>query len=69
MAAVRYQLVRLSRRRRTAPNLSPLWALVTSQISAKRSTRQYRRWMAQRPDRREAVLLPNAGGVLRCLSG
>lgn len=48
MAAVRYQLVRLSRRRRTAPNVSPLWALVTSQISAKRSTRQYRRWMALR---------------------
>lgn len=48
MAAVRYQLVRLSRRRRTAPNVSPLWALVTSQISAKRSTRQYRRWMELR---------------------
>jgi 2,4-dienoyl-CoA reductase-like NADH-dependent reductase (Old Yellow Enzyme family) len=48
MAAVRYQLVRLSRRRRTAPNVSPLWALVTSQISVKRSTRQYRRWIAER---------------------
>lgn len=48
MAAVRYQLVRLSRRRRTAPNVSPLWALVTSQISAKCDTRQYRRWMAER---------------------
>lgn len=48
MAAVRYQLVRLSRRRRTAPNVSPLWALVTSQISAKRSACQYRRWMAER---------------------
>ena len=48
MAAVRYQLVRLSRRRRTVPNVSPLWALVTSQLSAKCDTRQYRRWMAER---------------------
>ncbi|CAK7255170.1 MULTISPECIES: NADH:flavin oxidoreductase/NADH oxidase family protein [unclassified Shinella] len=48
MAAVRYQLVRLSRRRRTAPNVSPVWALLTAQISAKRSARQYRRWMAAR---------------------
>ncbi|MFT3810515.1 MAG: NADH:flavin oxidoreductase/NADH oxidase family protein [Micropepsaceae bacterium] len=48
MAAVRYQLVRLGRRRRTAPNVSPLWALVTSQISAKRGARRYRRWMAAR---------------------
>lgn len=48
MAAVRYQLVRLSRRRRPAPNVSPVWALLTAQISAKRSARQYRRWMAAR---------------------
>lgn len=48
MAAVRYQLVRLSRRRRTAPNVSPVWALLTSQICAKRSTRRYRHWMAER---------------------
>lgn len=48
MAAVRYQLVRLGRRRRTAPNVSPLWALLTSQLSAKFSARQYRRWMAER---------------------
>lgn len=48
MAAVRYQLVRLSRRRRTAPNVSPVWALLTAQVSAKRSARQYRRWMAGR---------------------
>ena len=48
MAAVRYQLVRLSRRRRTAPNVSPVWALLTAQISAKRSARQYWRWMAAR---------------------
>ncbi|WP_432347176.1 NADH:flavin oxidoreductase/NADH oxidase family protein [Shinella yambaruensis] len=48
MAAVRYQLVRLSRRRRTAPNVSPVWALLTAQVSAKRSARQYRRWMTAR---------------------
>ncbi|GHE71586.1 FMN oxidoreductase [Camelimonas fluminis] len=48
MAAVRYQLVRLSRRQRTAPNVSPIWALLTSQISARRNARQYRRWMAER---------------------
>ena len=48
IAAVRYQLVCLSRRRRTAPNVSPLWAIVSSQISEKRSARRYRRWMAER---------------------
>ena len=48
MAAVRYQLVRLSHRRRTAPGISPIWALITSQISARRSAGQYRRWMALR---------------------
>ncbi len=50
MAAVRYQLVRLSRRRRTAPNISPVWALLTSQISAKRSAREYRNWMTARKE-------------------
>lgn len=48
MAAVRYQLVRLGDRRRTAPKVSPIWALITAQVAAKRHTRQYRRWMAQR---------------------
>ncbi|PVM88570.1 NADH:flavin oxidoreductase/NADH oxidase family protein [Caulobacter endophyticus] len=49
MAAVRYQLVRLSQRRRTAPHISPVWALITAQLQARSSARQYRRWMAQRP--------------------
>lgn len=49
MAAVRYQLVRLSRRRPTAPDISPVWALITAQIQARRSARQYRHWMARRP--------------------
>jgi 2,4-dienoyl-CoA reductase-like NADH-dependent reductase (Old Yellow Enzyme family) len=48
MAAVRYQLVRLSRGRRTAPYVSPIWALIVSQMQAKRDARQYRRWMAER---------------------
>ncbi len=45
MAAVRYQLERLSNRRRTAPDVSPIWALVVSQLHARRATRAYRRWM------------------------
>lgn len=48
MAAVKYQLTRLSRRRRTAPGVSPLWALLVSQMDAKRRARQYRRWMQER---------------------
>ncbi|MBS0474782.1 MAG: NADH:flavin oxidoreductase/NADH oxidase family protein [Proteobacteria bacterium] len=48
MAAVRYQLVRLSTRRRTAPKVSPIWALVLSQLHTKRSTRDYRQWIATR---------------------
>lgn len=47
MAAVKYQLVRLSRNRRTAPGVSPIWALILSQIEAARSTRAYRRWMRE----------------------
>ncbi len=45
MAAVKYQLTRLSHRRRTVPGVSPIWALVVSQIDAKRRAKQYRRWM------------------------
>ena len=48
MAAARYQLARLSRGRRTAPNVSPLWALIIAQIQAKRRAKQYRRWIADR---------------------
>ena len=45
MAAVKYQLSRLSHRRRTSPGVSPAWALVVSQLDAKRRAKQYRRWM------------------------
>ena len=48
MAAVKYQLTRLSRHRRTAPGVSPLWALLLSQVDAKRRARHYRRWMQVR---------------------
>lgn len=48
MAAVRYQLVRLGRKRRPNPNVSPLWALLLSQFDASRNARAYRRWMAGR---------------------
>lgn len=47
MAAVRYQLVRLSRGRRTKPGISPAWALILAQIEAKRQARHYRNWMAE----------------------
>jgi hypothetical protein len=48
MAAVRYQMVRVSRRRRTAPNVSPVWALLSAQAEANCSARRYRRWIAAR---------------------
>lgn len=48
MAAVRYQMKRLSLRQRTAPNISPLWALLASQVQSKRSARAYRQWIAER---------------------
>ena len=50
MSAVRYQLARLSHGRRTKPNVAPLWALLTAQLTAKRQARQYRDWMAQHRD-------------------
>ncbi|WP_395396434.1 NADH:flavin oxidoreductase/NADH oxidase family protein (plasmid) [Novosphingobium sp. BL-8A] len=48
MSAVRYQLARLSRGRRTNAKVPPLWALITAQIEAKRAAKQYRRWIANR---------------------
>jgi 2,4-dienoyl-CoA reductase-like NADH-dependent reductase (Old Yellow Enzyme family) len=45
MAAVKYQLTRISRHRRPAPGVSPVWALILSQADAKRRARRYRRWM------------------------
>ncbi|MCO5156982.1 MAG: NADH:flavin oxidoreductase/NADH oxidase family protein [Aquamicrobium sp.] len=48
MAAVKYQLTRLSRRRRTAPGVSPAWALLVSQADARCRAGRYRRWMKER---------------------
>lgn len=48
MAAVKYQLVRLARRRRTAPGVSPAWALALSQAATRCRARRYRRWMERR---------------------
>lgn len=48
MAAVKYQLTRLGGQRRPAPGVSPAWALVVSQIRAKRQACRYRRWMQKR---------------------
>jgi 2,4-dienoyl-CoA reductase-like NADH-dependent reductase (Old Yellow Enzyme family) len=48
MAVVRYQMARLSRRRRTAPGISPAWALVVSQAEAGCRARRYRRWVVGR---------------------
>lgn len=45
MAAVKYQLARLSQKRAAAPGVSPLWALIVSQLGARRQAKQYRRWM------------------------
>ncbi|MCA0423564.1 MAG: hypothetical protein LCH61_09610 [Proteobacteria bacterium] len=48
MAAVKYQLTRLSRRRPTSPGVSPVWALACSQLESRRRARQYRRWIGRR---------------------
>lgn len=48
MAAVRYQMGRLSQSRRTSPRVSPIWALLVSQMHLKRATREYRDWMSAR---------------------
>lgn len=48
MAAVKYQLTRLSRNRTTAPQVSPVWALILSQFDGRRRAKRYRRWMEAR---------------------
>ena len=48
MAAVKYQLGRLSRRRPTAPGVWPVWALLLAQTAAACRTRRYRRWIVAR---------------------
>lgn len=48
MAAVKFQLRKLSRGKATNPQVSPLRALILQQLSNAQRARQYRRWMAQR---------------------
>jgi len=48
MSAVRYQLDRLSKGRKTNADISPLWALIVAQVAAKRRAARYRRWIAAR---------------------
>ncbi len=50
MATVKYQLTRLSRRQSTAPRVSPIWALVLSQMDARRRARAYRNWIESRAE-------------------
>ncbi|MBW7969526.1 NADH:flavin oxidoreductase/NADH oxidase family protein [Bradyrhizobium sp. BR 10289] len=49
MAVVKFQLRRLSRGGSPNPKVSPLGALILQQVAAAFRTRQYRRWIAQRP--------------------
>lgn len=48
MAAVKFQLRKLSRGKATDPRVSPLRALILQQVSNACRVRQYRRWVAQR---------------------
>lgn len=48
MAAVKFQLRKLSRGKATDPRVSPLRALIVQQVSNACRVRQYRRWVAQR---------------------
>ncbi|WP_322004017.1 NADH:flavin oxidoreductase/NADH oxidase family protein [Paraburkholderia tropica] len=47
MAAVKFQLQRLSVGKRTDPNVSPLRALIVQQVVEAARTRRYRRWITQ----------------------
>lgn len=46
MSAVRFQMKKLSKGKRTNPNVWPLYALVTSELEAKSRAKQYRNWIA-----------------------
>lgn len=48
MAAVKFQMKRLSQGRTTNRNVSPLWALIVQQVMTAIQARKYRRWMEQR---------------------
>ena len=48
MAAVKFQLSKLSRGQRPDPNVSPLRALLSQQLAMFFRTRQYKHWIAKR---------------------
>ena len=48
MAAVKFQLRKLSQGKAPNPDISPLRALIQQQLTTAFRTRQYRRWAAQR---------------------
>jgi hypothetical protein len=48
MAAVKFQLRKLSRGQRMHPEVWPLKALLLQQLADARRARQYRRWVAER---------------------
>jgi 2,4-dienoyl-CoA reductase-like NADH-dependent reductase (Old Yellow Enzyme family) len=51
MGAVKYQLSRLSQQRPPRPGVSPVWALLVSQVGAMWGARAYRQWMQGRSAR------------------
>lgn len=48
MATVKYQLTRLSQGQAPRPHVSPLWALLVSQVDAALRGRRYKHWIAGR---------------------
>lgn len=48
MAAVKFQLRRLSRGKLTVPEVSPVWALLLQQVTTELRVRRYRRWVVKR---------------------
>jgi hypothetical protein len=48
MAAVKFQLRRLSAGKASDPKVSPAWALISQQVSDTLRARRYRQWVAQR---------------------
>ena len=48
MAAVKFQLRRLSRGKLTVPEVSPVWALLLQQATTGLRARRYRQWVAER---------------------
>lgn len=63
MAAVKFQLRRLSRGGRPDPKVSPLRAFILQQLATAFRTRQYRRWIAQRSAHGMAINVASASDL------